>query len=307
MRKIIPVNGGAGRVICSVPAFERLAKSGQDFIILAEGGMDFYMGNPLLQDRVFHPGHKGLFEQYIRDGEFINIEPYRDHGYYNQTRSLAEAFDHQINGVTEHKDLDRPRIVLNRSEEVVAAKVIADAKEYFKKDKVVILQPFGRSANKDRNMIFDPSSRSLTPELYTRLAKSLATKFAVIYMGEIECPDDPCLRPNLNLRQWAAVIEEADYFVGCDSVGQHIAYAFNKPGTVFLGSTFAVNTSYQDHFQIIEKEGVKKVYSPIRVCQMDCQLADHVNEGTMEFSSAETSSFIERTVKHARKKAGVGA
>ena len=44
------INGGAGRVICSIPAFEKYAKDSGDknFVIVCEGGMDFYRGHPVL-------------------------------------------------------------------------------------------------------------------------------------------------------------------------------------------------------------------------------------------------------------------
>ena len=42
------INGGAGRVICSIPALEKYAETHDDFIIVAEGGMNFYKGHPVL-------------------------------------------------------------------------------------------------------------------------------------------------------------------------------------------------------------------------------------------------------------------
>ena len=38
------INGGAGRVICSIPALEKYAENHDDFIIVAEGGMNFFKG-----------------------------------------------------------------------------------------------------------------------------------------------------------------------------------------------------------------------------------------------------------------------
>ena len=49
------INGGAGRVICSLPAFELYEKENpdDDFIIVCEGGMDFYKGHPTLHNRAY--------------------------------------------------------------------------------------------------------------------------------------------------------------------------------------------------------------------------------------------------------------
>jgi ADP-heptose:LPS heptosyltransferase len=93
-----------------------------------------------------------------------------------------------------------------------------------------------------------------------------------------------------------SVIESADYFIGCDSVGQHMARAFNKPGTVIFGSTFPINTSYPDFFQIIEKPGQKK-YSPIRVCGLDGHLADRYNDKLMDFTEDEIHDMFLKIVR----------
>ena len=49
------MNGGAGRVIASIPAFELYEKENpkDDFIIVCEGGTDFYKGHPTLSRRAF--------------------------------------------------------------------------------------------------------------------------------------------------------------------------------------------------------------------------------------------------------------
>ena len=93
------MNGGAGRVIASVPAFELYLKENpkDDFIIVCEGGTDFYKGHPTLSRRVFDHWHKGLFETYIKDRNCVSPEPYRVWEYYNQKCSLAQAFDIEIN------------------------------------------------------------------------------------------------------------------------------------------------------------------------------------------------------------------
>ena len=50
------------------------------------------------------------------------------------------------------------------------------------------------------------------------------------------------------------VINAADYFLGCDSVGQHFAHAMNKPATIVTGATYPENISYPENkkFTIID-------------------------------------------------------
>jgi ADP-heptose:LPS heptosyltransferase len=108
-------------------------------------------------------------------------------------------------------------------------------------------------------------------------------------------------KPEADLRQWIAFIDAADYFIGCDSVGQHMAKALNKPGTVFIGSTFPKNTSYPNYFNIIERQ-VPKKYSPIRISGLEGHLADRINEKTVEFTDNEINKIYEIIVKDLEKK-----
>ena len=67
------VNGGAGRMVCSIPAFEKYEKENpdDDFIIVCEGGMDMYKGHPTLHRRAFDNWHKGLFNDKINPTNII--------------------------------------------------------------------------------------------------------------------------------------------------------------------------------------------------------------------------------------------
>ena len=107
---------------------------------------------------------------------------------------------------------------------------------------------------------------------------------------------------NTDLRMWAALIDAADYFVGVDSVGQHMARATNTPGTVIFGSTFPINTSYPDYFQIIEKAGAKK-YSPIRITGLDSVLADRFNDRMSDFDENELTEIYNKIVEDIERKA----
>jgi len=131
MKKVFVINGGAGRVICSLPALQKYYKiHGPDFYILSESGLDFFIGHPELQDLAFDLGHKGLFENIIKPNELINLEPYREHGYYNQKKSLSESFDKLINNTDDHSDLEKPKIILSKQEEIQALDCINNVKEY---------------------------------------------------------------------------------------------------------------------------------------------------------------------------------
>ena len=304
---VFHIDGGAGRVIAAIPALLKYHKNNpqDDFKILVHGWDTLLWGIPELQERVFNPDNKGTFENIVYGCKrIIAPEPYREPAYFKQEISLAEAFDVCINETTDHKDLTAPVLVLNKMEEKFAANVIEDVRNQQKKEITVVIQPYGRGAKVERGHIIDEASRSLDTASYILLCKKLATKYNLIYFGEKDFAvneDTYTVKVQADLRGWAAIIESSDYFIGCDSVGQHMARAFNKPGTVIFGSTFPINTSYPDHFQILEKQGIKK-YSPIRIANIDCHLADRYNDRLMDFTEEEIHEMFLKIVSDIEKK-----
>lgn len=306
MKTVFMIDGGAGRAIASIPALIKYNKTNSDFRILVSGWDTLYWGIPELQDKVFNPDQKGAFEQFLLDADrVISPEPYRVPGYFKQEKSLAEAFDYLINETDDHSDLGVPIIRTNRNEELQAANFMQQVKQQQQKQKTVVIQPFGRSMEKpSENILLDQSSRSINPDTYLKLVKKLSTKYNLILFAEKNFwmeQDTYTMKPEADLRMWSAFIDAADYFIGCDSVGQHMARALNKPGTVVLGSTFAINTTYPNYFNIIERD-TPKVYSPIRISGLECHLADRINESTVEFTDEEINKMYESIVKDIEKK-----
>lgn len=300
------LDGGAGRAIAAIPALIKYAKKHDDFAVLLNGWDTLYWGIPELQDRTFNPEQKGIFEQVVlKAEEVISPEPYRVPGYYKQEKSLAEAFDYLINNTDDHSDLGAPVLKTSKMEEVNAAGMILDAKNQQQKQKTIILQPFGRSIQRHQTgVLVDESSRSLDPQSYLKLVKKLSAKFNLVLMVEQQFhmqEDTYTLKPNADIRMWVPFIDAADYFIGVDSVGQHMARALGKPGTVIVGSTFAINTTYPDYFNIIEKKDAKK-YSPIRISNLESHLADRANDTLMDFSDEEINVMYNSIVKDIEKK-----
>ena len=301
------INGGAGRVICSIPAFEKLAETEEDFIIVCEGGMDFYKGHPTLHDRAYDNWHKGLFEHHIKHRECITPEPYRVWEYYNQKCSLAQAFDIAINnqGI---RNLPPPKVVLSKQEVVQGYNVVQEVKFKTGFDKAVVIQPFGRGIQNQGDFVVDPSSRSLHLNSVLEIINDLKKEYAVILMSEfpiaLEENDSgkyPVAMPQIpDLRIWSGVIDVADHFIGCDSVGQHIARALEKTATIITGSTFPINITYPEckDFDIIDLGEGKRKYSPIRI-----SMEDHIeraNDEIMEMSKDQ----IQQVLQSARKRLG---
>jgi len=182
-----------------------------------------------------------------------------------------------------------------------------------KKDKVVVFQPFGRAVQHDNGVITDWSGRSFEAENSVNIVKSLSKKYAVVHMAEfgIDFSKHGCKEPvaspmGADLRHWAGIIANADYFLGCDSVGQHIAHALDKKCTVVIGSTFPINVSYPEdkNFDILDMGEGARVYSPIRVTTDE--YADRTNDGIMAMNEKVESVICESVTAGIRNKKKVG-
>lgn len=307
MKKIFWIDGGAGRVIAAIPAllkYNRLNPSTEWAVLV--GAWDFLLwGIPELQDRTYNLDTKGVFDNVVKNADqFVTPEPYRVPAYFRQEISLVQAFDREINNTTDHSDLLPPSLVFNKQERLVAKNTISDLRAMQKRQKTIVFQPFGRGAKLEKEEVMDEESRSLSSKDYLSLVKKLAMKYNLIFFGEPEFQlknDTFAAKYSCDLRQWGALIEEADYFVGVDSVGQHMARAVGTPGTVIFGSTFPINTSYPDYFQILDKTSNKK-YSPIRIAGLDSILANRLNESSMSFTEKELNDIYTAIVTDIEKK-----
>lgn len=302
MKKVFYIDGGAGRVVAAIPALLKYSRlnPNDDFTIIVYGWDFLYWGIPELQDRTYSADTKGLFDNIVRNcDEIVTPEPYRLPDYFNQKISLVEGFDRCINNTKDHSDLGAPKMIFNTQETVVAKSTIADVKESQKKAKTIMIQPFGRGAKVEKDIVYDEESRSLSSSDYIKMVTKLAQKYNTIFFGEqsFQMAKDPSSKFTCDLRQWGALIEQVDYFIGCDSVGQHMARAVGTRGSVIFGSTYPINTSYPDYFHIVEKPGLKK-YAPIRIAGLDINLSNRLNEGCMRFTDKEildiTNSIISK-------------
>jgi len=305
------INGGAGRVIASIPALEKFreANPDDDFIIVCEGGTEFYKGHPDLDKRAYDLWHKHLFNDKIKDRNCVSPEPYRNWYYYNQKASLGQAFDMIINNLDEPRELSIPTIKLNREEALNGEITLNEVRQITGKEKVIIIQPFGRGVSYRDGVFNDSTSRSIEYEDLVNLIKKLQKKnHAVMVMAEmpidfsvakIEVPVP--IPQGITLRQWAGLIKGCDYFIGCDSVGQHIAHATDTPATVITGSTYPINISHVNHkkFDIIDLGEKEREYAPIRITPDE--MCDRINDGIMKMSEARVEEVV-KSVQNGLKK-----
>lgn len=306
MNKTFVINGGAGRVIAAIPALEKFARlePDNDFRIIVHGWQDLYWSHPLLQPRTVGIHQKNIFHEYVQNYDLVCPEPYYIHDYYRQNISLAEAFDRQINNTVDHTDLTKPNLYISTYEKLSAKRIIEEFKQIHKKNKVVVFQPYGSTMTVNNGIPYDNSNRSLNVDDYLKIGKFLNDKDClVLFFGnrELKHPNDnfsvDLTKFNPDLRMYMTLISECDYFIGCDSVGQHMAYSFNKPGTVFMGGTFEKNITHPKHFKIIRKKDQRPIYSPIRLSGVDSDFTDRLNDGIMNFSNLDIEHFCQIILK----------
>lgn len=302
------INGGAGRVISSIPAFEKLAEKEQDFVIVCEGGMDFYKGHPTLHNKAYDNWHKGLFQEHLKHRDIVSPEPYRVWEYYNQKCNLSQAFDIIINneGV---RDLHKPTLKLSQMEMVNGYNIVQEVRAKTGFEKAVVVQPFGRGVQNMGEMTIDPTARSMNLVNAINIINELKKEYAVILMSEfpiaLEEKDSgkfPVAMPQIpDLRVWASIIDCADHFLGVDSVGQHIARALGKTATVVTGATFPENISYPGltDFDIIDIGKDKRVYDPIRISMED--EVQRANDEAMEMNKEQEQLILQSVRKRLGK------
>lgn len=305
MSKVFIIDGGLGRCIASIPALIKYAKNNpnEEWYVLMSGWSFITYGIKELQCRTYELETKGIYENiFLKVDEVVTPEPYRIPKYYKKEISLSDAFDLIINGTDDHSDLQEFPFVFTEYEKIRGEEIVKSAKETHKKDKTIVFQPYGSTAQYLSGSVFDDSLRSIPENVFLILSKKLSERYNIIYFGDYQFYSQEythCLGPDPDphIREWMSVINEADYFIGCDSCGQHIANYVKTRGTVLIGSTEAVNISYPNFFQIIEKKQDKK-YVPLRLSNVDCDLAQRYNSDVFNYSKSEIEEIFSNIVHH---------
>jgi ADP-heptose:LPS heptosyltransferase len=297
----ICLDGGAGRVFTAIPALEKFVKAHpKDKIkILVYGWADLFFGHPLLHELVYFSDSKESMDHINESDVLICPEPYHNIDYIKGKLSLSQTFDLLINGSFESPEKYTYNFYPTKEEEIIALDVISAAKKHSGKNKVVVIQPFGSEAKEtDHTVIIDKSSRSMELTTYYGLLEKLKEEYALVYMSNLNVEEHVSAKPKTNHRAWYSIIEQSDYFVGVDSLGQHYAYATKKPGTIIFGGTNPTNVSYSHHFNIFKKENIKIKYSPIRLFNNNSYYADCYNDRNMLYEQSDLDSMCNSILNH---------
>lgn len=302
MKYSVFIDGGAGRVITAIPALVKfVTKHNNDEVKIFVNTWDqIFWNHPILQKHVFPANIKGNWD-YIIHSTKLFPEPYHNNKYINGQIHMIEAFIEELQ-VTDIDMSNQPDLHVWSQEQLKMKKIIQQIKNVNNKP-LVIIQPYGSSAQNIDGQIVDYTNRSLNFNTYLQIVRDLSIDHNVIYMGNdemINTLDVYSIKTSdfkPDLRFWIALIQQADYFIGVDSLGQHIASVFDVPSTVLLGSTIQKNISY-DKFNIIRKQDRTPIYSPIRIPCGDNELIDRLNDQILDFSPLEIQNIIENIRMH---------
>lgn len=304
MEYTLIIDGGAGRVVTAIPALEKFVERNPKTNILVNYWTPILWGNSKLQDLVFDDSTKGLFDK-IKDTKVFKPEPYYNSAYNNGQINLVEAFNLEINAVLE---FSKPILHVTPFDSIPFENDIS--KVPARKKKIVGFQPFGSTANINGDDVTDDTYRSLSLKNTRKILSALKQKYTVVIFvhskfahlfqqnleGCIVVTDVP------GIRYWMAAAKRCDYIVGIDSVVQHMAYSFDVPGSIIMGSTNTVNVTYPSWFTVFEKENKGKKYFPMRFCEFDIYLSKMVNHDCINFSEDEMNYIIEQIMEDIKNK-----
>jgi hypothetical protein len=298
--KIINIDGGIGRVIASIPALLKYQNNhpNEEWYVSIMGWDYVTLGIPELQDRTINPDIRGSWENYfMKSDELISPEPYRLPNFYKGKLSLAEAFDEIINQTEDHSDLNYETLNLSHSEIRRGQEIIYSAYQNQGKEKTIIINPYGSTAQVCPVGVYDDSLRSLPENMFNKLCEVLSKDYNIIYLGYTQLLSQEnkfvyVPESDIHMRDWMGVISQVDYLIGCDTVGQHIARATGTRGCVIMGGTNPVNMSYPDHFRIIQRK--EAAYSPMRISALYSNLAERLNKECIEYTEEEIMNICEK-------------
>lgn len=232
----VKLNGGAGRVLCATAAMKAGGHTG-----ITGAYFDMFTGTgiPVIEDNSRYLPH-------LINDDIVEPEPYYVHKFRTGQWNLVEAFDYLLNGEVNN---ERPYIHINKKRvEMIRKDIVPKAG-----GKLVVIQPFGS----DRSV--ETHGRDMTMEqLLDLIAVLNGDGFTPMIMGNDLEDLKKVLQQNDGQYECQPLIAEslpdlfhhiaaADYFIGIDSFGVHIAAGAGVRGALILGAT-ANKKYYPDLF-----------------------------------------------------------
>lgn len=298
MNYTIYLTGGLGKIITAIPACEKFVKKNPNTIILLGWHTPIFFGNPILAYKVFDVTTKGLYDK-IKDTKVLRPEPYFNNDYLAGKINLADAWNQEIN--EDKESMPIPNLYVSKYEE-------QNSKIVKQKGKITVaFQPFGTSAQFQDDNVVDFSTRSLPKNITIELVKFfkkqnynifLITDQQITFLNQMDFIN---YYPN-DIRHYVAAVKQCDYFVGIDSSGQHIARSFNIPGTIIMGASNTINTTYPDFFNVVNDDVHKEYqfFGPFTDL-FDNYLRGINNSKLMDFDDKKIKFITNNIQKHTKQ------
>lgn len=275
---VVQVDGGIGRVLCSTHAIIQLAKKRK--VVVLTSCPEVFWHNPSVHKVYGLSNNDYLWDDVIRQGEFLYPEPYHNYKYYNQQHHLSQSFNFLLNG---EEEFSEPKIFLTQDEKAWASEFI-EARRTDGKRPVAMLQWCGAGVQNEDGQ--DASCRSLPKSVIQQIVRTDVT-----YINASHFPLTGQMnvwQQQFTLRQLFALTEQCDFVVTVDSCLSHIGAAFHRRGLLILGGTYSQNVGYPN-YRIATRDGYPKAYHPNRFNGY----ISGVNFGAMDFSNEDCQQFIE--------------
>lgn len=289
MHKIVQVDGGIGRVLCSTPAIKYYCENNNvESIILVTSWPAVFWHNPFVH-KVYSTSHDYLWDDVIKNGDFVALEPYHSREYYTQKHHLTESFSFLLTGKTLK---EKPILFLTPEELSWGAQTAEKIKVALNVRKLCAYQPYGAGAIQSGNIVTDKSFRSLSLEDAESLTKHTPT-LGFINCSHIPIGSNTVWNQQFALRELFAIVASCDTVLTIDSSVLHIAASFKKTGILLLGSTYRENVGY-DCFSTFQLQNYPKNYVPNRFHGFV-----DMNKNAMSYDAQTLAAIVSTLREHA--------
>lgn len=274
--KIVQIDGGIGRVLASTGAVKELCQKQEKKPIVLTSWPEVFWFNPCVY-KVYSLNREWLFDDVIRQGDFVLPEPYHQRKYYTQQQHLSASFNEILNQKDAHV---LPELYLTQQEKIFGLEFVENVRKTTGKQTVIAYQPFGAGFTIQDS---DPTHRSLSFDRASKLA-SMADDVMFLNCSHISLDHANVWQRQFTMRELFAVVFACDYVVCVDSAVSHIGAAFGKKGILLLGATFEKNVGYPDNYVTIQRNGYPKSYFANRFNGFVDE-----NAGAMDFDDEDLS------------------
>lgn len=237
---------GYGDALCLLSVAQTLKSQNHEVAVLT-GHPEVYDSQPGI-DRVYSMGAAlGMWEDWCKDGKVINF-PYWE--ITGRMRGLPDTLLNVFRGMAGlDKATEFPTFVMNESDMIIAAEL----RHKLQKPLVVVHR------GKGREIKLIPMSSMID------IVNELKHDYDVAQIGykfDDKIPGTIDLRQRMTFRQSMAVMMDADFIVGHDSMPAHASGIVQTPGVFIYGPTSPVDFGYTHNENIFTGYCSKELSAP---------------------------------------------